>query len=972
MLVFEAGALIFRIQTVGAQLFKQEQRESKDAFEKTGKAAAEAGKQVDESGNATDRTGKKARESKKPLEDQAKATDEVGKKSQQSSQQQEKQAASTERQVEAAKKLSAGLLIAGTAVAALVGLSVAKFTEFDQAMSQTAAATMATADEQRDLGEAALKAGADTAYSASEAAAAEEELAKAGQSVSDIVGGSLNASLGLAAAGQLAVARSAEIMATTMTQFRLPAEQAAHVADVLAAGAGKAQGSVDDLSLALSYVGPLAGSVGLSLDETAGTIAYFATQGVIGEKAGTALRGVLAGLQAPSAAADRELKKYNISVFDANGNMLSLAGIADQLQSNLGGLTEQERLAALGRIFGNESLNAATLLYEGGAQAVEEWTAKVNDSGYAAEQAAMRQDNLAGDVEKLGGAFDTALIRTGSGANDVLRTMVQTVTQVIDVFGEAPAPVHMLTLGLGVAAGAMLLFAGGAIGVRAKLIELKASLDSTGASFTRTAMVGAAAGLALTGVLTVVTLFIARQAQMSAATAEFADTLDETTGAVTENTRSMIAKKLADADVFEQAKKAGIGQKELTDALFEGGDAADTMVRRLVDASAATGGFDIGLSNARNTVRDMADQLDKSKGRHDDLKAATEGSTEATEEGVPVTQSAAEAYLAASEGVADLESDLRTLIDTINEANGVGQDAISSNIAYLDALANVDETIAKAREGQEGYALTLDTSTQAGRDNLGMLNDLAARAEIAAENQFTLDGNTQNYRATLEASRDALIKRAQDFGYTADQAAALADDIFRIPSETEWKVIAETSDAEQRIQRMKDAIAGLRDKTVSINVAYPNGKPISDRQFADQLGFGSANGNLIESYANGGVREHHVAQMARAGAWRVWAEPETGGETYVPHAPSKRARSEAIMAETAAIFGGVYIPAGAASFANGSPVSSPSSGPVSLSLAGAVMTLIVDGKPMRALVQEQIIEARAESATGLSGGESSR
>ncbi|MBR7560277.1 phage tail tape measure protein, partial [Mycobacterium tuberculosis] len=80
-------------------------------------------------------------------------------------------------------------------------------------------------------GEAALDAGADTAYSASEAAAAQEELAKAGQSVSQIIGGSLNGALALAAAGQLQVARSAEIMATTLTQFRIPAEQAAHVSD---------------------------------------------------------------------------------------------------------------------------------------------------------------------------------------------------------------------------------------------------------------------------------------------------------------------------------------------------------------------------------------------------------------------------------------------------------------------------------------------------------------------------------------------------------------------------------------------------------------------------------------------------------------------------------------------------------------------------------------------------------------------
>nr|DAY45900.1 MAG TPA: tail tape measure protein [Caudoviricetes sp.] len=80
-----------------------------------------------------------------------------------------------------------------------------------------------------------------------------------------------------------------------------------------------------------------------------------------------------------------------------------------------------------------------------------------------------------------------------------------------------------------------------------------------------------------------------------------------------------------------------------------------------------------------------------------------------------------------------------------------------------------------------------------------------------------------------------------------------------------------------------------------------------------------ANGG-IEFYANGGRRgENHVAQIAPAGAWRVWAEPETGGEAYIPLASTKRGRSRSILAEVARRFGDVYIPAGSTAYANGSP-----------------------------------------------------
>ena len=59
----------------------------------------------------------------------------------------------------------------------------------------------------------------------------------------------------------------------------------------------------------------------------------------------------------------------------------------------------------------------------------------------------------------------------------------------------------------------------------------------------------------------------------------------------------------------------------------------------------------------------------------------------------------------------------------------------------------------------------------------------------------------------------------------------------------------------------------------------------------------------LERYANGGTREDHRAQIAKGGEWRVWAEPETGGESYIPLAPSKRKRSTQILAKTADIFG---------------------------------------------------------------------
>lgn len=941
---FDAGALLFKIQAVGAQLFKQDMRESKAAIEGVEQASTKAKGSAEGLGKSQDQVAEKAKKTKAPLDEQAKSTRSVGDESVTASKKQEQQAASAEKQRQAALTLATGLVAVGLAASAMVGLSVAKFTEFDKQMSNTSAATMATAEEQKRLGDAALQSGADTAYSATEAAAAEEELAKAGQSVNDIVGGSLQGSLALAAAGQLEVARSAEIMATVLTQFQLPAKDAARVSDVLAAGAGKAQGSVDDLSLALSYVGPLAQAMGWSLEETAGTIAYFSTQGIAGEKAGTSLRGVLASLQAPSKAAADVMQQYGIQVYDSNGHMLKAAPLAEQLRTRLGSLTDQERQAALGRIFGNESLLAATLLYGGGAAAVQKWTGEVTDAGYAAEQAAKRQDNLAGDVEKLGGAFDPALIKTGSNANDTLRLLVQSTTDLVDMFGEAPAPIQTTALILGVGTAALALFSGGAVIARVKFIELKESIDFAGASMGRTALAGAAAGAVLAGLAVVIAVVAQKQAEARQRAEAYADAIGQGTDAV----RKFVAQSLTAEDSWlwisrgsaaDAAEKFGISLDTLADAAQ--GDAkalaelSDVMAAGRGDTVAATRlaeAHGLGMLEVSAAATRVTQGIEELRAAEADGTKVTEQKNKITAEGADVTKTAADAYLEAADNAGTLNDELSKLIDKIMEANGVGQDAVSANIDYQNALAKVDETIQKARDGAEGYSLTLDTNTQAGRDNMDMLVGVAQSAQDAAEKQYKLDGDTDAYRQTLESSRQALIDRATDLGMNADQARTLADQIFRIPSETEWKMLADTQQATWTIEDFKKNY-GTLSGTIIYRATLPDLNGVESG--AGRMGT-FANGGIVSAYADGGIRffaggghENHVAQMARAGAIRVWAEPETEGETYLPHAKSKRAASEMYLAQTASLFGGKYISASAMAAARSAapaPTYAPSGG----------------------------------------------
>src|SRR6185437_13408974 len=137
--------------------------------------------------------------------------------------------------------------------------------------------------------------------------------------------------------------------------------------------------------------------MGISIDQTVGALSMLAQNGILGTEAGTSLRGVLLSLTSPSRLAKKTLDEYGVSLYDSQGKFIGLAGVAEQLKTHLGGLNQATRNQALGQIFGNQQITAATILMQGGAKEVNKWTNAVNDSGFAAHQAAGKMDSLKGD-----------------------------------------------------------------------------------------------------------------------------------------------------------------------------------------------------------------------------------------------------------------------------------------------------------------------------------------------------------------------------------------------------------------------------------------------------------------------------------------------------------------------------------------------------------------------------------------------
>lgn len=722
-------------------------------------------------------------------------------------------------------------LTMGAGIAAGVALAIAKYAEFDQAMSNVQAATHASAADQKLLGDAAIAAGASTVFSATESANAIEELSKAGLSTADILGGALAGSLDLASAGQLGVARAAEIASTTLQQFKLDGNQAGHVADVLAAGAGKAMGSVEDLANGLKFVGPVANSMGISLEETTGVLALFAQQGIIGEQAGTGLRGVLSSLTAPSKQAALEIEGLGLKLYDSEGKFLGMQNAAEQLNGAYGTMNDEARNASMGIIFGRETITAATTLYQAGAKGVAEWTDAVDDSGYASETARARLDNLKGDVEALGGAFDTALISSGAAGNDVLRNMTQSLTNLLDLYNDAPEPVKAAALATGVLAASALL-AGGAFFLGApKAAQFNAAIATMGpnaqkAGAALTASAGPI-GLAFAAAGIAIALFAGQQAEAKARTQAFSDTLDKQTGKLTDSTRELAVAGLATKDSFlwmesdsayDAAKKLGIGLDLVTEAALGNGPAMEEL--------------NVALKVGENGSAKLAEQMDKTGLSAyeygiaaDAVNLAVSGTSGSLEEAIRVTQQKSsvdeEAQLAAEGQTAALESlkgksdETNTSIEDLAETiRGFG----SASLSARDASRNYEEAIDALTASVVENGTSLDIAEASGRANQAALDALAKASLETAAATYEQTGSQEQANAEIARGREELIKQLGQFGITGDAANAYADELGLIPGNVDTAVNVHADEAKAKIDefvRKLNNIPGYREVVIN-------------------------------------------------------------------------------------------------------------------------------------------------------------
>lgn len=738
--------------------------------------------------------------------------------------------------------LSNKAAVAGGAIAVGLGVAVKKFAEFDSAMSAVQANSGSTGAQLESLRQAAIDLGADTKFSATEAADGINELSKAGVSANDILGGGLKGSLDLAAAGQIGVGEAAETAATAMTQFNLNGSEIPHVADLLTNAANKAQGGVGDLAEALKQGGLVAASTGLTIDETTASLAAFASAGLTGSDAGTSLKTMLQRLSAPSGEAAALMEKLGISAYDASGEFVGMEALAGQLQTGLSGLTAEQRNSALATIFGSDAVRAANILYAEGANGISKWTTEVTEQGAAAKQAAILNDNLKGDIERLGGALDSAFIKTGSGANGALRTLVQGLTGVVDSVGSIPGPVLL-------AGGALTSLALVGPKVVSSFRGLKAEAAAVGLSMDNIASRGPRAAEAMHGLDRGARAAAKGFAVLSAAKVA-AETLqsDELAVGVEKATERVLGANDAVAEMNKILEENAVKSFEADSTIRSLGDAADVafnpskmesfskgneavwkgLTLGLVDVTTKTdeandafsqidaqlaGLVQGGNADAANSLfQQYADEVAKSGVSTDEFKTKLPGFTEALAAAGNQSKLAGDGMAGMGDDAATAEQAVSDLSDAVRGLGDTLLQQEASQDAYEASLDSMAESIKE-------NGRTLDASTEAGRANRAALRDLANETQEWAAATLEAGGSTEKVQGILDRGRAKWIANRDALGANKTETRALANELFKIDGlDATAKVDAKTEGAKKKADDFKRVITGMDGQKASVSV----------------------------------------------------------------------------------------------------------------------------------------------------------
>lgn len=331
--------------------------------------------------------------------------------------------------------LVTGIKASTTALLGMIAASTNVGSSFEAGMSEVQAISGATSEELEQLTNKAKEMGANTKFSASEAAEAFKYMAMAGWKTADMLSG-IEGVMNLAAASGEELGLVSDIVTDGLTAFGLSAKDAGHFSDVLATASSNANTNVSMMGESFKEAGALSGTMGYSIDDLALAIGLMANSGIKGSKAGTTLKNAIANMAKPTDAMAALMDKYNLSLSNADGTMKPFIQVVDELRSSFGGLTKDQQASAAATLFGKESMAGMLSVINASETDYNKLrTAIANADGASKQMAETMEDNVKGAATILKSTLEGLGIQIYDTFKADLKDMIKSVTTEFNKLG---------------------------------------------------------------------------------------------------------------------------------------------------------------------------------------------------------------------------------------------------------------------------------------------------------------------------------------------------------------------------------------------------------------------------------------------------------------------------------------------------------------------------------------------------------
>lgn len=322
----------------------------------------------------------------------------------------------------------AGGLATGSGILYAGARMFAPGVQFDSDMSKVQALTRLSKDatELAAMRAQARQLGADTMFSATDAAQGQGFLAMAGFKPEDILA-AMPGLLDVAKAGDSELGETADIVSNILTGFNLKATETSRLGDVLVGAFTRSNTNLQMLGETMKYAGPVAASVGQDIETVAAMAGKLGDAGIQGSMGGTALRAIINRLSAPPKAAAKALEKLGISASDADGNLRDLPTVLQEVFEKTKALGDADRAGLLKGIAGEEAVaGLQVLVAQAGSGQLQEFISTLRQTrGEASMTAKIMGDNLVGDLDELSSAWEDLGIQLQEQQDGPLRALTQ-------------------------------------------------------------------------------------------------------------------------------------------------------------------------------------------------------------------------------------------------------------------------------------------------------------------------------------------------------------------------------------------------------------------------------------------------------------------------------------------------------------------------------------------------------------------